>query len=379
MLVDSPLEIGEHERIAFELLDTPHEIVIWPTGLELDRDELVTDFTKIISEQQGIFGALPYRRYVFLIHAGKGAGGGTEHLNSTIMQASREALEGSRDNKSAYQRFLSLVSHEFFHTWNVKQFRPTGIHPYDYQPENYTDLLWVCEGSTSYYTALTLARAGLTKTDKYVECLGSSADGLRKNPAARVQSVAEASWDAWINVRDADTDNRTVDFYAKGSLVSLCVDLELGRRTDNRVSYGDVVRALFERFPLDGPGYASDDLLALANELSDADFGAFFEAYVFGTEQLPFEQVLPTVGLEFVFEPREDESETEQEQQAEDELAGSEAVRRAPRTDESALPLRAHLGLRLASDGSAPSRTRARPAARPVCAARSPGVLGSLR
>ena len=108
--------------------------------------------------QADLFGDMPYRRYVFLIHACPDASGGTEHLNSTIIQKPRRSLENPED----YKTFLGTVSHEFFHTWNVKQFRPAGIHPYDYMRENYTDLLWFVEGTTSYYASLTNVRVGIT-------------------------------------------------------------------------------------------------------------------------------------------------------------------------------------------------------------------------
>ncbi|MHC4991918.1 MAG: M61 family metallopeptidase, partial [Planctomycetota bacterium] len=177
----SPLEIGQHERLEFEVDGTPHEIVIWG-NVEFDGDRLIEDFTSIVREQAAIFGRMPYERYVFLVHAGAGVGGGTEHLNSTIMQTSRGALEGSIDQSSAYQRFLGLVSHEMFHTWNVKQFRPAGIHPYDYQRENYSRLFWVAEGTTSYYDDLTLVRVELVEPEKYLDRLAGSIESFRSRP-----------------------------------------------------------------------------------------------------------------------------------------------------------------------------------------------------
>ncbi|MHC5026537.1 MAG: M61 family metallopeptidase, partial [Planctomycetota bacterium] len=145
VLIDTPLEIGIHDTLEFTVGGRRHEIVIWPVDhAAYDAEQLTGDFARIVEAQLAIFGRLPYERYVFLVHAGAGAGGGTEHLNSTIMQTSRAALEGG----SAYRRFLGLVSHEFFHTWNVKQLRPAGINPYDYTRENYTKLLWVAEGTT---------------------------------------------------------------------------------------------------------------------------------------------------------------------------------------------------------------------------------------
>jgi len=293
VLVDSPLEIGEQHVIEFRVAGKPHEIVIWGRG-NWDDQTLAEDFAAIIEEQREIFGELPYRRYVFLIHSNPGMGGGTEHLNSTIMGARPDSFEGDR-----YERWLGLVSHEFFHTWNVKRLRPAGIHPYDYQRENYTDLLWVAEGTTSYYDDLTLARAELIDVDEYLDRIGGAINGYRRLPGRTKQSLSESSFDAWIKFwkRNEDHHNYNVSFYRKGSLVSLLIDIELRQRTAGDVSLDDVMRAMYERYPLSGPGYTTADLLATLQDLSGTSFASFFAAYVDGVEPLPLEAALERVGL----------------------------------------------------------------------------------
>jgi len=239
---------------------------------------------------------LPYHRYVFLIHVGPGASGGTEHLNSTIIQRPRQSLE----NPEAYKGFLRTVSHEFFHTWNVKQFRPAGIHPYDYMHENYTDLLWVVEGSTTYYADLTNVRVGINKADDYLTTLSDAIHTLRNRPGARVQSVAESSFDAWTRFSRSEPDNAnfTVSFYDVGALASLLLDMELQSRTRNRVSLDDVMREMYRRFPLYGTGYTTADLIALLETMSESQWSDFFARYIRGTEPYPFESALEVVGLE---------------------------------------------------------------------------------
>ncbi len=300
-LIDCPLEIGVHDVIDFEASGKPHQIVIWGEADE-KPEELKRDFTKIVEEQTKIFGSSPYERYVFLIHAGAAAGGGTEHVNSTIMQTTRAALE----EPAAYQRFLSLVSHEFFHTWNIKSFRPAGLIPYDYQRENYTDLLWVAEGTTSYYAPLVLVRAGFTQPARYLDSLADSIDAMRNKPGDLVQSVAQASFDSWIHygVRTPDDANSTVDFYGKGSLVSLLLDLEMRRRSEGKADLDDVMRTLYERFPLkDKKGYTTDDLQRIVEELSSADFDDVFARHVRGAQAMDFERAFEAVGVELYFRP----------------------------------------------------------------------------
>src|SRR5206468_1451681 len=277
VLVDSPLEIGLHDLLEFEVNGKPHQIVIWG-GAKYDPDKLKADFTKIVKSQATLFGDMPYRRYVFLVHVGPGASGGTEHLNSTIIQTPRQSLE----NPEAYKGFLRTVSHEFFHTWNVKQFRPAGIHPYDYMRENYTDLLWVAEGSTTYYADLTNVRVGINKADDYLRTLSDAIHTLRNRPGARVQSLAESSFDAWIKFSRSipDDANFTVSFYDVGALASLLMDMELRSRTKNRVSLDDGMREMYRRFPLSGNGYTTADLIALLETMSESQWSDFFARYI---------------------------------------------------------------------------------------------------
>ena len=300
VLVDSPLEIGLHDLMEFDINGKPHQIVIWG-GATYDPERLQADFAKIVKSQAGLFDDMPYRRYVFLIHLGPDASGGTEHLNSTIIQRPRRSLENAHD----YKTFLHTVSHEFFHTWNVKRFRPAGIHPYDYSRENYTDLLWVVEGTTSYYADLTIVRAGIIKPDDYLRILSDSIHTMRNRPGVRVQSLAESSFDAWIKFsRSAPDDpNFTVSFYDLGALASLLMDMELRSRTKNRVSLDDAMREMYRRFPLSGKGYTTSDMIALLDTISESRWDDFFDRYISGTEPYPLESALEAVGLELSIQP----------------------------------------------------------------------------
>ncbi|GAB4386739.1 MAG: PDZ domain-containing protein [Phycisphaerales bacterium] len=300
ILVDSPFEIGTHEVLAFQVDGVEHEIAIWGQA-PWDPERLRRDFADIVREQAAVFGGLPYDRYVFQLHVQPGLSGGTEHYNSTIMQTRPSTFE----TPESYRGFLGLVAHEFFHTWNVKRFRPAGISRYDYSGENYTRLLWVAEGTTSYYDDLTLARVGLIKVGDYLKRLSDSIDGLRSRPGERVQSLEEASFDAWIKFYrpGPDRENTTVSFYSKGALASLVLDVEIRSRTNDSRSLDDVMRMLHERFPLGGPGYTPEDLIAIASEAAGDDLEDVFDSYISRTEPLPLEHALAYLGLELYEKP----------------------------------------------------------------------------
>ncbi len=293
-LVDAPLELGRHERYAFTVEDRPHELIVWGAPLP-DAGQLVADLEKLAATQHAFWGAVPYGRYVWLLHVGTGLRGGTEHLNSTIMHVTPARLEPGKE----YRGFLGLCSHEFFHTWNVKRLRPAGISPYDYQSENYTDLLWVAEGSTSYYDRLLLVRAGLMTPKQYFAHLAERISGFRGNPGRRVQSLAMSSYDAWIkfNQPHDHSGNATVSFYRKGALVNLLLDMRIRAATRNDRSLDDVFRSAFHRFPLGGSGIDAGRFRALLEDQAGGSLRDFFADFVDGVAPLPLEDALLTAGL----------------------------------------------------------------------------------
>ncbi len=318
VLVDSPIEIGIHERDRFFVGGIPHEIVIWFAGPkpEVDFDRLKEDFAKIVEVQRAIFApptrpgetapedaGMHYDRYVFLVHAGPGLGGGTEHLNSTIMQTRTSTFRSRRSAGG----FYGLTSHEMFHTWNVKNFRPRGITPYNYAGPNYTTMLWLCEGGTSYYDDLTLVRAGLLEPDAYLgSALGRNIHNTREAPGRLVQSLADASFDAWIKFfaeRTPDSVNSTISFYTKGALACLLLDCTIREATGNSRSLDDVMRLMNDRYAGAPRGYTPAEFRGVCEEVAGVSLERFFRDAIHGTETLWFEEVIGTIGLELSFKP----------------------------------------------------------------------------
>ena len=293
VLIDSPIEIGIHERVTFDVDGKRHDIVVWGE-VPFDSDRLERDFSKIIRAEASIFGGLPYDRYAFLVHLAPGLSGGTEHLNSTIIQMPPQALE------SQYNVVLSLAAHEMFHTWNVKRLRPAALRNIDLARENYTDLLWLCEGTTSYYDQLILVRTELETPEAYLKKIAESIYQRRARPGALVQSLAESSFDAWIKFNNPNPDdaNATVSYYEGGALVSLLLDLEMRRRTQNGASLDALMRTLYEAFPASGPGFTTEDLLQTLHRVTGSKFDEFFQQYISGAADYPFEDLFPVVGLE---------------------------------------------------------------------------------
>ena len=216
-----------------------HEFVVAGAWPGFDGARLLADARRICEAQVAFWhgrGKPPLSRYVFLLNAVDDGYGGLEHRASTALLCARRQLprQGVSESSDGYVTLLGLISHEYFHTWNVKRLKPRDFERIDFSRENYTRLLWFFEGFTSYYDDLLLLRAGLIDAPRYLRLLAKTVSGVLATPGRRQQSVAESSFDAWIKYyrSDENTPNATISYYAKGSLVALALDLSLrgGRR-----------------------------------------------------------------------------------------------------------------------------------------------------
>jgi len=340
-LIDHPVEIGTFTHATFTACGVPHEIAI--TGRHAaDVARVARDLKRLCEWQIRFFGTpAPMDRYVFLVTAVGDGYGGLEHRASTALVCSRDDLPrpGAKEAGESYRTFLGLASHEYFHTWNVKRIRPAAFTPYDLQRENYTALLWAFEGVTSYYDDLALVRCGLLKPEEYLEALGRAITQLLRTPGRHRQTLAEASWDAWIKYyrQDENAPNALVSYYGKGSLVALCLDLHIRSRTAGRKSLDDVIVALWRRYGRVGLGVPEDGIERVAEEVSGLKLRPLFDKWLRSTEELPLGPVLAAAGIDLEVRPAEGPS----------DRGGKPSAKPA-----AALAERATLGARTAGEGN---------------------------
>lgn len=303
VLVDSPIETGINTHYEFTQNDRKYEVVFWGEG-NYDADKTVADLKKLVDTGDSIWSSYPFERYVFMIHATTGAGGATEHKNSTVIQRPRYSFDSRED----YLSFMSTASHEFVHTWNVKAYRPEGLVPYNYQEENYTDLFWIAEGSTSYFQNHLLLQAGIMEPAEYFERVAKSIDRYKAKPGRKVMSVAEASFEAWIDQYGDRAHNDSVNIYSEGALVSWLLDSDLLEATDGEISYRDVHDELYRRFDADEEGFTAADVLTILKELTGQSWQGWWQKNVENpAADIPFETMLEQAGLKLVYEQDEDE------------------------------------------------------------------------
>lgn len=303
-LIDHPVEMGRFSRAGFKAAGVTHDIVI--SGRHnCNTARLTADLKRICEWQIRLFhgapGKPPFDRYLFLVTAVGEGYGGLEHRASTALLCSRQDLPAPAADTmtEAYRGFLGLCSHEYFHAWNVKRIAPAAFLPNDLERENYTTLLWAFEGFTSYYDDLALLRSGVIDAKAYLDLIGKTIAKVERGAGRLKQSVAEASFDAWIKYyrQDENTPNALVSYYAKGALIALALDLTLRGRTAGRVSLDDLMRGLWLRYGTTGRGVEKGDIPRLAEEISGLRLKPVFSAWVHGTGDLPLAALLKSLGV----------------------------------------------------------------------------------
>ena len=314
-LVDSPVEMGTFWSGSFEACGVAHRFVVAGATDSFDGAQLLTD-TQAICEAEMRFWhgrntqAVPFQSYLFMLNAVHDGYGGLEHGNSTALICTRKDLPRKPRTSLAppvhkqpegYTTLLGLISHEYFHSWNVKRLRPAELARYDYTQENYTELLWFFEGFTSYYDDLLLRRAGRIDNAAYLKLLGKTLNQVQQTPGRLVQSVAQASFDAWVKYyrQDENTANATVSYYTKGALVAMCLDLTL--RAEGRTDLDAVMRGLWQRCAA-GP-MREQDLLAVLAELGGRAYDKELARWVHSTQELPVAELLERHGVQVHREP----------------------------------------------------------------------------
>lgn len=295
ILADSPIEIGNQKIIEFTTQGVKHSVAMVGPG-NYDEEKIKKDFTKIVDEATFVFGTHPCKNYTFIVHNVPAGGGGLEHLNSTSVQVQRFAYS----NENTYQSFLGLIAHEYFHLWNVKRMRPIALGPFDYTKENYTNMLWVSEGFTAFYDNWIVKRAGFSSPEKYLDLIAGEYSAQTNLAGDKVQSVADASFDAWIKYyrRNENSNNSQVSYYDKGSIVASVLNLMIIEHSNGKENLDNLMKYLYkEYYEKKNIGFTDDQFKQAAEKFTGRDLTEFYSKYINGVEQIPYEKYLNIVGL----------------------------------------------------------------------------------
>ncbi len=296
VLFDSPILAGNQEVMTFTVNSVPHQIAVLNPG-SYDREALKRDYAKVVESAVSIIGEMPYKHYTFLI-MGKGMGG-LEHLNSMAVFTGREDGDIYPSDRRAFRGWMEFISHEFFHLYNIKTIRPIALGPFDYDRENYTNMLWVSEGFTVYYENIIMNRAGFMTPEEMLESLSRSITAYESIPGSRVQSATLSSFDTWINFfsRSENSQNTTISYYDKGCGLGLLLDLKIRQSTGNRKSLDDVMRTLYYDYHKGlGRGFTDEEFRAECEKAAGTSLDELF-GWASSTVRPDYDRYLGYAGL----------------------------------------------------------------------------------
>lgn len=295
-LVDTPILAGNPAVHSFEVDGKPHHLVNEGEGGVWDGPRSADDTEKIVRAHWRLWGGrLPYDQYLFLNLLTQ-AGGGLEHHNSTVLMTNRWNTRG----RNPYLDWLRLVSHEYFHVWNVKRLRPVELGPFDYEREVYTKNLWIAEGVTAYYTELGVRRAGLCSDAEFLGAISGLIRRLQTTPGRLVHPLEMASYDAWIKLyrSDENSPNTTISYYTKGAVVAFLLDARIRAATDDSKSLDDVLRLAYARYAGER-GFSREEFRAVAQEVAGMPLHDWFVSALETTAELDYAAALDWLGLRF--------------------------------------------------------------------------------
>jgi predicted metalloprotease with PDZ domain len=293
-LVDCPMEIGNQEIFEFTAAGVNHSVAMYGEA-NYNVEQLKRDMAKIVEAETAVIGKNPNKIYTFIVHNVVDGQGGLEHMNSTVLSVNRWTYAGKQ-----YVDFLNLVAHEYFHLWNVKRIRPVELGPFNYDTENYTSLLWVMEGFTSYYDELILRRTGFYTEEEFLAKLQSSINYVEGTPGSRVQPVAHASFDAWVKAYrpNENSSNTTMTYYSRGSVLASVIDAMIVAETDGKKCLDHFLQQLYVTY-YEGlkRGFSEAEFKMELAKFVGKNMDEFFAKYVDGTDIIPYKEFYGPVGL----------------------------------------------------------------------------------
>lgn len=296
ILADSPLEIGNHTVVQFDVDGVPHELAI-ASNHSVDARWLAEQIAVIVRTESAVFGGVPYDRYVFIVQAYPGIYGGLEHARSSVNAIDPVTLT----DPTRCTEVLALLCHEYFHLWNVKRIRPIELGPFDYTRETYTPMLWLAEGLTSYYDDLFAFRCGFHTEKGFLALLAKDhLAKLDRVPGRFQMSVRDSSYLAWLKLymQSPDGSNRFPSYYLKGGVIFLLLDLYIIDHTDGKRSLDDALRAMWQRYQSQpDQGLTESECIALIERGTGVQCKALVESWLDGTSELPYDDILRLAGL----------------------------------------------------------------------------------
>lgn len=299
-LIDSPIEIGCQETDGFEVDGIPHDVAFYGNLLP-HKENIKADTKKIVEHIAHFMGGFPYEKYSFITHFVPGLYGGLEHMNSTALQFDPTQIT----NRKGYINYLGLISHEYFHTWNVKRIRPFELGPFDYLREATSKLLWLAEGLTSLMDELFIFRMGLISLEEYLEMQRDNINRYLSVPGRKFHSLDESSYNSWVKLYrpDENSSNSSVSYYLKGGIVFFALNILMSEKNK---SINDLLQVLWTDYKKHPErGVNNEQVYQMVEDLVGPEIREKFEVMTSTTEELDLESICLKAGLKFEWDKSE--------------------------------------------------------------------------
>ena len=298
ILLDSPIEIGNHQVLSFTLDNSLHELAII-SKIPVDGNWLLEVIKRAVLIEKEFWGDLPYDRYVFFLLVAEGQRGGLEHLRCNVSAVEPSAFS----DKVAAQQMMSLLVHEFFHTWNVKRIRPIELGPFDYTKENYTSMLWLAEGFTSYYDDYLSYRAGFYSQSEYLNVLAQSHLGrLARVPGRFAMSIKDSSYLAWVKLysMSPDQNNRFPSYYVKGGIITLLLDMLIIIKSKGNKRLEHALQQMYSLYKINSDtGFTENQIIEIIENSCEVSIHSELIHWLNGKDELPYHDIFSAFGLQW--------------------------------------------------------------------------------
>jgi predicted metalloprotease with PDZ domain len=268
-----------------------------------DWAKLEKDFKPFCHHQLKLFGKVHFKEYHFLFEIlPQRMYHGVEHTNSTVIALGPgyNLMKGD-----LYEDLLGVSCHELFHAWNIKTIRPVEMQPYDYTKENYSRLGYVCEGVTTYYGDYLLYRCGVFNDEQFLKTFAERLQKHFDNAGRFNLSVADSSFDTWLDGYSPGIPHRKTSIYDEGNLLAFVTDIFIRRNSSSKYSLDDVMRYLYNEFALKSKGYSESDYREIIEKYAGASFGTFIDGYFNGTSDYTpiLQEAMSWIGCELKLDP----------------------------------------------------------------------------
>ena len=293
-LFDSPIQFSNRSSVKYFSHGCTHEVLFEADILEDSKKEIIRDLKKITDYQINLMKFIPNDYYLFIIHSCKNGYSGLEHSKCSVNLFDFTNLS----SKSDLIKLLTLLTHEYFHLWNIKRIRPIELGPFNYQIPNYTNQLWIAEGITSFYDNYIMLMSNLISKDNYLSEISYDINKLYNSEGELNMSLENSSFTAWNKFykQNANSHNTGISYYIKGSILTLCMYIYILK--NSKLNFTDILHQLYSTFYLKKKrGFSKKEFFDTCRKVTGLNLLEEFNIYLTEPIRIPVDNYLREIGV----------------------------------------------------------------------------------